>query len=129
MNQSEKYEWDLEEDFYELKLNGFDCEIKRHPSLKTLNGYVYLEEYHPYFGMEYLEIEDDIYVHGGLTYSNVSDGRWKIGFDCAHSGDLMPSSHLRFLNTPLHNNTDIYRNVDYVKNELDNLTKQLSEVK
>ena len=32
----------------------------------------------------------NIECHRGLTWGNVSVGHW-IGFDCGHSGDLIPS--------------------------------------
>ncbi len=66
-------------------------------------------------------------VHGGLTYSedhaptNKSDGKWWFGFDCAHAGDLTPGG-------PFDPHwDDVYRNVSYVRDETQNLAKQLAE--
>lgn len=57
-------------------------------------AYVKIPKKHPYFGKNYNLM--DIYVHGGLTYSNsklwiskvdVKSG-WFIGWDYAHLGDF-----------------------------------------
>lgn len=81
-----------------------------------------------------------IEVHGGLTYADACqtkdrergichipeagepDDVWWFGFDCAHSGDLMPYEALR---SP---GRGIYRSVEYVKHEVAKLAKQLAEV-
>lgn len=52
-------------------------------------GYVSVPKNHPFYGMSYLEIEDKIEVHGGLTFSGKLhgfDGFW-FGWDYAHAGD------------------------------------------
>ena len=55
-------------------------------------GYVGMPKDHPAYGIGYEKLYD-IKCHGGLTYSDdhapdkEPDGRWYIGFDCAHSGD------------------------------------------
>lgn len=54
------------------------------------NGYVGLPHWHPLFNIHYDEIED-IYVHGGLTYSDYYDDTknlWVIGFDTNHYNSL-----------------------------------------
>lgn len=90
-------------------------------------------------------------VHGGLSFSDhcqpgaeddsvchiVLDGRpdniWWLGFDCAHAGDLTPSSiafHKKFVTEhPEFNDVpeDIYRNIAYVKSEIELLALQLSK--
>lgn len=34
------------------------------------------------------DIEDKVYVHGGITFKQRNpDGTWTFGFDCAHYGD------------------------------------------
>jgi hypothetical protein len=63
------------------------------------NGYVRLEEGHPWIGMA--RDEQPVDVHGGLTFSDeypveqldnhgdgVPAGPWWIGFDCGHWPDL-----------------------------------------
>ena len=58
-------------------------------------GYACVKKGHPWFGVPYEDIEDDVEVHGGLTYSDKGPPRkvrkfsyqWWLGFDCAHSWD------------------------------------------
>ena len=84
-------------------------------------------------------------VHGGLTYSDRCQGHichvpkpgepddvWWFGFDCAHAFDLLPAAtplmkeighpHPHFLD-----GRAIYRDVPYVKNEVENLAQQLHD--
>lgn len=74
--------------------------IKREPVLymKTGwgNGYVAVPQGHPWFGLDYDDIEAD--VHGGLTYASEggqgfgprdSKGMWVVGFDTAHYNDTI----------------------------------------
>ena len=68
------------------------------------NGYVAVPKTHPWFGKSYVgDIEDQIEVHGGLTYSGkfptssdlimiekgdvLPEDNWVFGFDTAHYGD------------------------------------------
>lgn len=65
------------------------------------NGYVFLPEGHKYYEYHYNDIE--IYVHGGLTFSELVTenminlwglpetelGKWCIGFDTCHDGDTI----------------------------------------
>ena len=75
-------------------------------------------------------------VHGGLTFS----GRWKrvglrtpgywIGFDCAHAYDLCPAwmahERLRKLVDEIGHGMQ-YRDIEFVKNEVTSMAKQLHE--
>lgn len=75
---------------------GIECEIRRHPSLGHLCGYIHLPADSPLVGMDTDEIEASYQfpAHGGLTWSRyrIEDGTQVIGFDCAHVGDLSPYS-------------------------------------
>jgi len=114
---------------------GLNCLIKRNP-IGALCGYVGVEATHPLHGVNYGDM-DDIEVHGGLTYSSACDGDeqtgichvpvqgrgevWWFGFDCAHAFDLAPSRRLRnWLSKD-----DIYRDINYVKSEVEKLALQL----
>lgn len=62
-------------------------------------------------------------VHGGLTYSGgmslrgyALPGIW-VGFDCAHYSDLCPGYY--------HSSDGIYRDVAFVKREIDRLSEQM----
>jgi hypothetical protein len=61
-------------------------------------GYVQIPVGHPWYEKDYEEIECS--VHGSLTYGDVSpDGKFYVGFDCAHFGDL-PDFDLPFGDDP-----------------------------
>ncbi len=71
-------------------------------------------------------------VHGGITYSDdhapysEPDGLWWFGFDCAHSGDLIPSLAE---NWRLDHSGDTYRDQSYVVSECQSLAAQLVRIK
>lgn len=68
-------------------------------------------------------------VHGGLTYAQnhepfgEPDGLWWFGFDCAHSGDLVPG-----MAEPGWANHGTYRDQSYVAAEVQSLAAQLAKV-
>ena len=78
------------------------------------NGYVALPSTHPFYGLDYDEIDEHVNVHGGLTYSksytHENEMYWLIGFDTMHSSD-----------------NPKYSNKEYVINETLNLLKQCLE--
>lgn len=64
-------------------------------------GYVGVPAGHALHGVDYTKIEQDIEVHGGITYSGgtkgypiESDGLWWFGYDCAHHGDAPGDAYL-----------------------------------
>ena len=65
--------------------------------------------------------ENILLVHGGITYSGIGwpqEGNyWWFGFDCTHSGDLSPKMDF--------NDGSVYRNIDYVKEQTEQLAEQL----
>lgn len=86
-------------------------------------------------------------VHGGLTHSGSSNKYlfrtqpapgepekiWWFGFDCSHSGDLSPRMDVitKMISPELHrwHNNDVYRDMAYVKAEVQTLAEQLLAVK
>lgn len=107
----------------------------------ALCGYVAVNPGHPLYGQNY-EVPS-VHVHGGLTYSNVCAGHichvpepgepddvfW-FGFDCNHSGDLAPSTLAlaakddRFAVMEW----EVYKDIDYVRAEVESLAEQLKAV-
>jgi hypothetical protein len=81
-------------------------------------GYVGVAPGHPWHGMGYSDVDDDISVHGGLTFANAcSPGKeehgichkpdpgepehvWWFGFDCGHCDDLIPRRYLEYAALP-----------------------------
>lgn len=121
---------------------GLYCAIKRN-GVRAFCGYVGVEKSHPDYGKDYNDINYD--AHGGLTYAKevqagilnpldiknapvyvpfkTTDPKelWIFGFDCAHLGDLCPGLAKSFYFT----DTDIYRELGYVKLEVETLAIQL----
>ena len=118
--EGDRFEWT-----YTSK-NGLevDCFIERN-RLLALCGYVVITSDNELFGLDYDNIypQIDVSVHGGLNYSDESNGEWIIGFDCAHSGDLCPS----FLQYGRISDGDIYRTKEFVISECEKLAESISE--
>lgn len=134
-------EWDDEPDKAHW-INGevnLDCLIVRGPS-GALCGYVGVPEGHPCFQKDYDSIDVD--CHGGLTFADLcreaddpgrhichekecaaNDKVWWLGFDCAHAWDVAPKYDHSF------GYDSMYRSFSYVKDEVNNLAKQLAEIK
>jgi hypothetical protein len=98
--------------------------------------------------------ESILSVHGGITFSGECHGPichkpkpgepdnvWWYGFDCAHSGDLSPAMEARLaqLRTVipgfpdrseiLAGFRDVYRTMEYAKEETERLARQLASVR
>ena len=112
---------------------GFETRVVR-SCLGHLCGYVGVPEGHTAFGVHYDdEVFNNVMVHGGLTYSDHFDAyeecdnhrMWYLGFDTAHVGDLS------IYDVPYHNvdrTGDVYRDMEYVKNQVDSLAEQLAAI-
>ncbi len=141
-NEPDKCQWIDEK-------TGLDCLIVRGPT-GALCGYVGVPKSHRFYGKSYNDLVT-LEVHGGLTFSNkcqrpgssrnVTASRgichtgdmankivWWLGFDCAHAGDVTPGyQHNLPPQLRLSWPGDTYKNIDYVKREVESLAKQLAE--
>ncbi len=131
----------IEGNFFEFDYIGFHCECVRNSSTKTWCGYVYLSNDHDLWGFYNKSGVPShpkllfLTVHGGITFSGADEMStyWIIGFDCAHSFDLVyfPSSldplcdALSVYNSRLEKR--IYRTKDFVIDQLKQLVDQLNE--
>lgn len=134
--------WNKEPNKIYFKASGFDCMVKRVGEFGTLCGYVGVTKDHPLFDVPYTNEKFlDLSVHGGITFSErcVDDichpGKNKVfwlGFDCGHAFDYIPKltpmvkgnmPYKDFLKKDSF--PEIYRNIDYVKQECRDLAKQL----
>lgn len=82
--------WQDEPDMLEFTHKSHDCVLIRNNG-GAWCGYAQIPEGHPWH--EDLGILDErIDVHGGVTYqgNRMGDGRYFVGFDCAHWQDLTP---------------------------------------
>lgn len=93
-------EWVEEPDKAEFEHQGIKCSVIRQFAPHGpeggylygghLCGYVCLPSGHPWAIEDRMKI--DCGAHGGLTYGKwQEDGNYWIGFDCAHSEDVIPS--------------------------------------
>jgi hypothetical protein len=137
-------EWVKEPDIIAFEHCGLQCKVIRNVQWEDceklhmygghLCGYVGIDKDHPYHAKSILDILDiDLDAHGGV---NFYEGGW-IGFDCAHSGDLVPSIQLfksKYSDelSPIPENrmkysifNPVYRNVAYVIEECKKLAEQL----
>lgn len=122
-------EWDREPD--ELRFTdeetGYECLIMRGIA-GQLNGYVVIPKDHPYYGIDLLnneELNDELEVHGGVTYSNFRENEFLIGFDTGHCFDFMPYTELYRYIFSIDDSDDRYKNMEYIKNECKKLAHQL----
>lgn len=104
--------------------NGHICVIVRTP-YGHYCGYVGVTESSSLYKTDY-ELIYDINVHGGLTYAinglycfeGMLDNVWFFGFDCAHFNDAVLYNHYA-------EESGIYRDFEYVKENVINLSNQL----
>lgn len=103
------------------------CEIKRMPRLLHLCGYVIIPYGHPYCGKSEINCLDQIDIHGGITYSDWNDfNEWKVGFDCAHSTDIVPGTMISHNFMVEYTYGDVsYKNWEYVENEIKKIAKAI----
>jgi len=92
-------EWVEEPDLIEFEHQNIKCRIIR-VSAHEMNGslfgghlcgYICIPEGHPWKGLGENALYDNIDVHGGITYNKEEEDGYWIGFDCAHSSDIVPS--------------------------------------
>lgn len=136
----ERGPWDDEPDKmqWEDETTGLPCLIVRGPS-GALCGYVGVPEGHPWYQVEYDNLESWPDVHGGLTFSGECadssdesrhichvpgegepDHVWWLGFDCAHGGDLSPA-HSKYYSSSV---GESYKGIGYVRSEVTHLAAQ-----
>lgn len=118
---------------YQFDYRGMKCELIRNTmnawcgyvsfkiNIETLLLYKLIDE-------DLLEkIDSKIYCHGGITYHSMEDDIIKLGFDCCHSGDLIPYM-LNFSNICLFSSNQKYRTRHYVIKECKSIVFQLEEI-
>jgi hypothetical protein len=96
IQEKQKPIWETEGDEKQFEYKELQCFIWRHKlGCGHLCGYVEVKPNHPWYKQNYNYL--DITVHGGITFGDTFhdgrfDGKWFLGFDCAHAGDLLPIS-------------------------------------
>lgn len=142
--------WTNEPNRVEWEHAGMTCLALRHPQMGHWCGYVGLRPGHKYYGIpeSYRDLEDEegervteavcaynlSHGHGGVTYGRFCEGivchivdnederLYWLGFDCAHAGDLSPSrdNMMGF--------DDTYKDIEYVKSEVNKMAEELAEL-
>jgi hypothetical protein len=120
---------------------GLPCLAKRNKEMGIWCGYVGIGKDHPFHGYDQLSACDMLPegVHWGITYAAECDGNpetgichlsndedhvWWFGFDCAHAGDIVPtSSHA--VRSVCSEADWKYRDLAYVQAECEKLAAQL----
>lgn len=75
---------------------GLQCFMRR-GMFDVWCGYIAVPAAHPWFGVDYSEIQGAD-VHGGLSYAAEAPdypGLWSLGFDCGHAWDSWPGAEDR----------------------------------
>ena len=119
-------------DEYIFLFEDIECSVKRMGSWNW-NGYVKLPEHYHNTNIDYLDIDDKIDVHGGITYN---DGH-KFGFDTCHAEDIAPGVEVLINQDPYLANLEKqlfgsikkhYWTFESVKEETKNMAKQFHEL-
>lgn len=145
-------EWIEEPDEVFFEYQGYESSIKRvlhfecngHAFGGHLCGYLKIPKDHPWYDKHTI-FDFDCNVHGGITFAkfNESNEYW-IGFDCAHSMDLIPTSmknmkkimhenmkeHLKGMNIHIENSPIFhhsYKNINFCMEEIKSLARQARE--
>lgn len=114
-----------EPDYLNFKYKGTKCEIKRNSAMLFLCGYASFIPYHCYNVAYYRNNLENIDVHGGVTYFEVSPGGTiTIGFDCAHINDLIPTFSIQ----AGEKEGEEYRTIDFVKKEIRRMVDQIIKI-
>jgi hypothetical protein len=144
-------EWIEEPDEAEFEHNGILCKIIRADTPKDPNqedvfgghlcGYCRIPKNHIDYKCK-KPFDLPYSVHGGITYGRLEeDEEYWIGFDCAHSGDIVPSLEIfkkkygeyggikelksQFPDAPCFK--EHYRNIQFVVEECKSLAEQIAE--
>lgn len=143
-------EWVEEADSVIFEYLGYEARVERilvrEPYAKEeayfgghLCGYVRISEDHPFFKSKDVDID----AHGDITFNEAHEEHW-VGFDCAHSGDFVPSMEFfkkkrqaagefesfpipeEYKNHPLFN--PVYRNMQFCISECMHIIEQLNQI-
>lgn len=123
--------WEDEVDYLDGEFSGMKYEVRRNLDTGSLCGYVVVPP-----GNLFNKAEDyddallkNIDIHGGWTYGEREEnGDLTLGFDCAHSGDLVPM--MAMMRDEIMQNLqlaeDTYRTTEYVEDQCKRACWQLT---
>ena len=113
------------EKFFEI--DDYKVAIKRIPDMGHLCGYVALKDK---VYKKKGSWQNVIECHGGITFKGSIYGLpgYCIGFDCAHAFDLVPGLKEFDVIESDYMPSPVYRDEEYVTNELKSIVEQLKEL-
>ena len=120
--------WEYEPDFYEWDYRGMHCIARRNKSHGALCGYVDIPSELWNTNMvlaNRASLEDTIDVHGGVSFNNyvIDKDAHRIGFDCAHAGDVLPVETFSAMNEG-----GVYRTLTFVIAECERMVDQIHKL-
>ena len=125
--------WEYEPDLYEWTHRGMECIARRNLTHGAWCGYVEIPHdlWETHMVLANRESLDDLIdVHGGVTFNEyiLDKAAHRIGFDCAHAGDLMPKipSAEKYLSEIFPQ--DVYRDLAFVIAECESMVDQILKV-
>ncbi len=131
--------WENEPNYVRFKTESrLWAEVKRHPTMLHLCGYLHIPKAHPVYTWNEGDIERELHAYGGITYNHKDASKLVLGFDCAHADDFSPGVFASLLAIRFKNggNTDSlfditkptdYKTIEFVKKEIQKLDKQVEE--
>lgn len=139
-------EWVDEPDIVEFEYGDMKCEIQRN-DLGALCGYVHIPDYHKIYNFNCYGDDNfpEFDIHGGITFFEKNDNMCAIGFDCAHTWDIVPynqkileesrqrmKERMPWLyeneeNSPFYK-LSCYKNINFVIQECRRLVDQLNKI-
>lgn len=81
-----------------FKYHDYQCRIKRNLDTWTYDGRILLPSNHPDYKKTADLIENDIHIHGGVTYG--SNGTFGFSCNAREDGDLSPAEETFFVKHP-----------------------------
>jgi len=132
-------EWKNEPDEICFEYKGYNCYIMRNSIFGHLNGYVSIPKSHILYEVDYNDVSN-VDVHGGLTFTAFylapENREWLLGFDCNHLGDFAPLNAKLYkpiehilLKGLFENDPSLYKNVEFVKKEIESMVNQIIDYK
>lgn len=137
--------WQREPDLVEWRHESGLALLMNRSSTGAWCGYVGLPPPHRYYARHYGKIEENA-SHQGLTFADYGGGHishtprdgesrevWWIGFDCAHAWDLAPAMEAltrsvmpEFTGYLREGRMDVYRDLDYVRANVEDLAAEMA---
>ena len=120
--------------------------ILKNQHFGTYNGYIGVNKDSCLYGIDYMDLDHMVDVHGGLTYAGRAllvekedeDDYWYFGFDTSHVGDYIPKldkeiKHFlerisNILGIEIEEQENEYRDLEYVIKETSKLALDIKKI-